>query len=133
MVCGGRDENYQLKKQVFGLKLPNFEVTEFPSMVTLNNNLNLVTHESDIVAVGNNYKLNKKFDEPVLSMEIYSRKNKTWTHQYVEFGGSEHYCVCSFKSNLYIIGGWLKDNDVYLSDVFTYDITINTCYQKYLI
>ena len=72
-------------------------------MVTKNNTLNLVTHKSDLVAVGDNYRLNKNFDEPVLYMQIYSRKNKTWSHQYVEFDGSEHYCVCSFMSNLYII------------------------------
>ena len=43
LVCGGRDKNYNRKRQFFGLKVPKFEVSEFPSMVFKINNLNLVT------------------------------------------------------------------------------------------
>ena len=30
---------------------------------------------------------------------------------------------------MYVIGGWLRDIDIYLNDVFTYDITSNTWHQ----
>ena len=126
LVCGGKDKKYI--RQVFGLKVPNFEVSEFPSMMFENYNLILVTIKSSIIAIGDTCILNNNIDKSV-SIEIYSKKSKIWTHQYVGFDERDCYCVCSFMSELYVIGGCLREDDVPLDSCHCYNINCNTWYQ----
>ena len=85
-------------------------------MVESHNLLNLATVKSDIVAVGNSVEFVGSFDESVVFLEIYSDKNKTWTHQYVKTEEKQWYCVGSFMSKLYLIGGYIKSSNKYLND-----------------
>ena len=73
--------------------------------------LTLITINSNILAVDDNNEQNESLDESISSIERFYKKNKNWTHQYVEFNERKKYWVSSFMSRLVIIGGYIEDND----------------------
>ena len=78
-------------------------------MVEPHHYFHLATIKSDILAIGDRVELNKSLESAV-STEIYSEKNKIWSHQnlYFQFDKRMNYCVSSFMSKLYLIEGWRK-------------------------
>ena len=83
-IFGGEYKNRKCLNRVFKIKVPSFKVTELPSMVKPHYNLHLVTNNSDIFAIVTNQELDEILDISIASVEIYSDKNKTWNHQYVQ-------------------------------------------------
>ena len=105
LVCGGMDNNKNNLNQVLEVKIPSFEVIEFPSMEKSHYALHITTINSEIIGIFNNYTEFEKLGSSSTSVEVYSEETKTWKHQYVNLGEPISYCLCSFKSRLYIIGG----------------------------
>ena len=125
LVCGGKDKNGKVTNQVLELKVPSFKVEKFPSMVKPHYFFYLATIKSDIIAIGDSVELNKSLESAV-PVEIYSKKTKTWTYQYVEIDKRDCYCVASFMNKLYLIGGLIKSSYESLKSCYTYDINNNT-------
>ena len=115
-------QNEKVTNEVLELEIPSFEVNRFPSMVKPHSNLFAATIKSNIVAFGDNRKTFRFLDESFLFIEIYSGKTKTWKHQYVQIDKRICYCVGSFMSKLYLIGGWFIISNKYLSSCYSYDI-----------
>ena len=112
LVCGGKDKNGKVTNQVLQLEIPSFKLKKFPSMVKQHLYLNLVNMKSDVVAFDNrSINLSRSLDELAVSVEIYSGKTKTWTHQYVKMNERSHYCISSFMSKLYLIGSNVKSKN----------------------
>ena len=101
LICGGKDSDGKVTNEVLELEKPSFKVNKFPSMVKPHKSLYLATLKSDVVAIGNRVKLYRNLDGPVRSVEIYSQKIKTWTHQYVRIDKNILNSNISFMCNLY--------------------------------
>ena len=127
LVFGGKDKNGKVTNEVLELEIPSFELKKFPSMVKPHRYLDLVVNvKSDILAICDRTYPNESLDKSSISVEIYSEKTKNWTHKYVEMEKRYGYCVSSFISKLYIIGGHSKSIDRYISLCYTYDVNSNT-------
>ena len=59
------------------------------------------------------------------SVEVYSEKTKTWKHRYINFEERFGYCLCSFMSKMYIIGGYVRNDKNISSTCYTYNIKTN--------
>ena len=105
MACGGINKNKKRLNQVLEVKVPSFEVTQFPFMEKRHLLLKLTTINSEIFGILDSYTEYKKLGSSCTSVEIYSEETKTWKHQNVNFEERFGYCLCSFKNTLYIIGG----------------------------
>ena len=74
LICGGQDKNKMILNRVFEMKVPRFEVTEFPSIVRSCYLFDSITIGSDILAIGANTYLDESLDKFTISVEIYSEK-----------------------------------------------------------
>ena len=101
LVCGGKDKNDNFTNNVLELEIPSFKVNKFPSFVKPHCYAYLATIKSDIVCADYVYIDEKS----LLSVQRYSDKNKTWTHRYVQMEERYDYCLSSFMSKLYFVGG----------------------------
>ena len=127
LICGGYDKNRKITNEVFEIEVPSFKLKRFPSLVNPQLYLNLVNMKSDVIAFDNrSTNLNRSLDELAVSVEIYSGKTKTWTHQHVKMNERSHYCVSSFMGKMYIIGRLIISRHKSRSSCNTYDINNNT-------
>ena len=110
LVCGGKDRNERCLNQVSEIKLPNFKVSKFPLMEKPHDMLQITSVNCDIFAI-----VDKSFEKSTTSVEIYSGKNKSWKHQYVQIEERCYFFLCSFMKKLCVIGGWVKSDDKGLS------------------
>ena len=94
LICGGKGINENYLNRVLEMKVPSFEITEFPSMVIPNYRYHLVTNNSDIIAIDT--ELDESLENAIKSVEIFSDKYKTWNHQCVQPEQRYDYCICSF-------------------------------------
>ena len=124
LACGGLDKNKKPLNQVLEVKIPSFEVIEFPSMEKCHHVLRLATINFEILGIVDNYTEYEKLDSSYTSVEVYSEKTKTWKHKYINFGNRCFYCLCSFMNKLYIIGGFVKSEKQGLS-CYIYNIKSN--------
>ena len=124
LIREGKYKNEKVENEVLELELPSFEIKKFPSTVKPHYIYNLATINSDIIAVCGKVKPNDSLESAV-SVEIYSEKTKTWSHQYVQIDERKRYCVSSFMSKLYLIGGWIDCNNESLISCYSYDINSN--------
>ena len=122
---GGDDLNGKTTNEVLELEIPSFKMKEFPSMVKPHYDLISINIQSDVLVMSKRVELYKSLIKPVVSVEIYSKKAKTWTHRYVEMKEQFYYCITSFMSKLYLIGGWNVNESIFTS-CCTYDISNNT-------
>ena len=130
LACGGC--SYKNKKdlnQVLDVKIPSFEVTEFPFMEKRHYLLKLTTIKSEIFGIADSYVQYKKLGSSRKSVEIFSEKTKTWKHQYIKFEERFYFCLCSFMSKVYIIGGYIKSKKTSISSCYTYNIKNNKRYK----
>ena len=125
LACGGLDKNKNPLNQVLEVKTPSFEVTEFPSMEKRHDFLHLTNINSDIFIIVNSYTEYEKLGSFCTSVEIYFKETKTWKHQYNDFEERYFCCLQSFKSKLYIIGGYVASKRESLSSCYTYDVISN--------
>ena len=121
LVCGGKDKNCKDTNQVLELKVPSFEVTEFPFMAKPHSFQRLATINSEIFAIVDNKRVYRQLGSSCSSVEIYSEKSRTWKHQYINFEERFGYCICSLMSKLYLVGGWIESSDTNLSSCYSYD------------
>ena len=126
MVCEGKDKKGKFTNEVLKLEIPSFKVKKFPSMFKPQLFLYLTTIKSDIVAISDRVEFDKSVNKSAVSIEIYSKKTKTWTQQYLQIDERICYCVGSFMSKLYLIGGCIKSSGKSLSSCYSYDINSNT-------
>ena len=84
LVYRGQDKSYEVTNQVLEIKIPSFQVTEFPPMVKPHNRLRATTtYETFTIVKGKNvYEQLSNFRT---SVEIYSGETKTWKDQYINF------------------------------------------------
>ena len=127
LICGGLNKDGKITNEVLELKIPSFEVKDFPYMVKPHYNLYLATVKSDILAIGDRVEFNKSLDESAVFAEVYSEKMKTWSQQnlFYKFDNRTCYCVSSFMNKLYLIGVHIEGNDKSLDSCCTYDINSN--------
>ena len=126
LICGGKDKNYIHTNEVLELKIPSLKVNNFPFMVEPHYFLNLATIKSDILAVADRRDLNKRLDKSVITVEIFSEKTKTWTHQCVRKDERICFCISASMSKLYIIGGKVTSCRKSLSLCNSYNPISNT-------
>ena len=88
---------------------------KFHSMVKPHWHFDLVTLKSNIFVFDDRVYSNESLDKSNIPVEIYSEKTKTWTHKYVEMKERYDYCLISFMSKLYLIGGHSKCSDRHIS------------------
>ena len=126
LICGGKDKNGKVTNEVLELKIPSFKVNKFPSMLKPHLFFYSTTIKSDIVAISGRVELDKNVNKSAVHFEIFSEKTKTWTHNYVRIDKRICYCVCSFMSKLYLIGGYIKRSCKSPNSCCIYDINSNT-------
>ena len=102
LVYGGYTENNEALNDVYELKGPNFECSKFPSMLEARYYCETAVINSDIVVVGGY----NNDDKNLFSVELFKRNQNKWFHKTELSDKKEYFCVCSFKQNLYIIGGY---------------------------
>ena len=112
LVCGGRDRNGNMTNKVLEVKVPSFEVAEFPSMVKPHYSLHLANKNSDIFAIVDNTELHTNLENPITSVEIFSDKNKTWNHHYVKIEEHYYHCILSFMKQMFVIGELIESSDI---------------------
>ena len=71
LVCGGTDKNDKLTNQVSEVKIPSFEVTEFPPMMKPHIRLKLATINSEIFAIVDSTSVYEELGNFRTSVEIY--------------------------------------------------------------
>ena len=78
LACGGMDKNKNYSNQVLEVKVPSFEVTEFPSMEKRHFFLHLTSIKSDFFGIVDNpIEYCKKLVSSCTSTEVYSEETKT--------------------------------------------------------
>ena len=103
LVCGGGTKckgNVKSLNEVYELKGPKFECSKFPNIVEARYRCKTAIINSDIVVVGgfNNGR-------NLYSVELFNNNIKTWFFK-TEFSEKRtNFSICTFKQNLYIIGG----------------------------
>ena len=126
LICGGKDKNKKVTNEVLELEIPSFKMNKFPPMVEPHFYFYLAIVKSHIIAIGDGFKFDKSLDEPAVFVEIYSEKNKKWTHKYVKMEKRSFYCVGSFMNKLYLLGGWIKSCVKSLSSCYIFDFNSST-------
>ena len=112
LFCGGRDKNDKFLNRVLEVKMPSFEVIEFPSMVKPRFGSGYVVVDSDIIAVGGDQSFNKELKNYNETVEIYSYKRKSRQKPNIQIEEKICYCCCcGFKNKLFIIGGFIKSSN----------------------
>ena len=125
LICGGKDKKENITNEVLELKTPSFKVNKFLSMVQPHCYSDLVVIKSDVLAVGKSTELIESLNKSVVTVEIYSGKTKTWTNHIIDTEEKFCYCIGSFMSNLYLVGGCIIGYKS-LSTCYTYDTNTNT-------
>ena len=78
LACGGFSYKKNKKmNQVLEIKIPSFEVTEFPFMEKRHYFVRLTTIKSEIFGIADTYIKYQKLGSSRTSVEIYSEKTKT--------------------------------------------------------
>ena len=119
LVCWGKDEKNKLKQQISKVKAPSFEVTEFPSAEYLHDLLKIATINSDVFAMADSGEVFEKLRNKFTSFITYGETSEIWLQNRTE--QRFYYCVCSFMSKLYVIGGRVFGYDKARSSCLTYD------------
>ena len=88
LVCGGKDKNCKDTNQVLELKVPSFEVTEFPFMAKPHSFQRLATINSEIFAIVDSTSVYEELGYLSTSVEIYYKETKSWKHKYVNLRSS---------------------------------------------
>ena len=122
LVCGGIDKSFKRMNQVLQIKVPSFEVTEFPSMENYHDMLKIATINSDICAIVDSVDTYELYQKTCTSVEIYFDKTKTWRHCFFKFEERYFYSFCSFMNKLYVIGGWNKSDNKSLCSCYNYNV-----------
>ena len=91
-------------------------------MAKPHSSLQTTTINSEIFAIVDSINNDISMGKIRTSVETYSEKTRTWKHKYIEFEERVFYCISSFMSKLYIVGGWIKSSDINLRSCYTYDI-----------
>ena len=105
LACGGQDANGLLTNQVLEVKIPSFEVAEFPTMAKPHSYLRVAAISSKMFAIVNSVDVCGKLGNCFTSVEVYSEITKSWRYKYINVKEQLYYCLCSFMNKLYIIGG----------------------------
>ena len=87
------------------MNLPNLDVSEFASMEKSRDLLQITTINSDIFAIVDSVELYESLEKALTPVELYSDRTKTWQHQYVQIEERYYYSLCSFRKQLFVIGG----------------------------
>ena len=82
LVCGGKHKNDKFLNRVLDVKVPSFEVCDFPSMLKPRSSFTLVSFNNDILAVGGDVNYSQRTGDTIRSIEIYSNKTDNWQQQY---------------------------------------------------
>ena len=78
LFCGGKYKSRRKRSnRVLEVKIPSFEVIEFPSMVKPRVGSGLVAVNSDVIAIGGDRTFNKEL-KICNTVEIYSDERKSW-------------------------------------------------------
>ena len=117
MVCGGTGKNYTTLNDVYEINLPNFECSKFPSMLEARLYCKTGVVNSDIVAVGGS----KNAGSNVYSVELFNNNNKARFYKTEFSDKGTNFSICTFKQNLFIIGG-LNDDFQTLKSCFIYNM-----------
>ena len=81
LVCGGVNENRKAVNDVYELQGKQFKSIKFPSMLEPRKECKTAVIGSDIFVVGGYTTTYKKLDPDYLySIEMFSKKNKTWCY-----------------------------------------------------
>ena len=134
VVCGGETDKSRgciSLNDVYELKGPNFECSKFPSMLDARYGCKTAVINSDILVVGgyavstynglffHNYS---EHEYSLDSVEIYKNNRKSWDYidepfdEVSDFERKE-FCICSFKQDLYILGGLTSRGSYYECEV----------------
>ena len=119
LICGGENENREALNDVYELKGPDFVPMKFPSMLEPRSLCETAVISSDIFVVGGSLSNNVKV---TYSVEIWSEKSKTWCYKTQLPDKRRSFRICSFKQNLYIIGGCGVGCKETLSSCLVYNI-----------
>ena len=133
VVCGRESRGYMSLNDVYEMKGPNFECSKFPSMLDARYDCKTAVINSDILVVGGYAVTNYSGFN---SVEIYKNNQKSWDYidePYDEVSDFERqeFCICSFKQNLYILGGLKSCDDIgskleVLKSCFVYNMKFNS-------
>ena len=121
LVCGVYSRNGTNLNEVYELKGPNLECTEFPSMLEARFACKTAVVNSDIFVVGGFNNANTK----LYSAELYENNKKSWSYKAELPDKRTGFRICSFKQNVYITGG-IDTNDDQLKSCFVYDMKCNS-------
>ena len=125
LFCGGIDKSNNFLNRVLEVKVPSFEVFEFPSMVKQRCFTELIVVNSDIMAIGGDVSIKEDFANFNNSVEIYSSKRKHWQEQYIQIPGKKCFCYCFFMKNIFVIGECNESSYESLKFSFTYSYKID--------
>ena len=72
------------------MKVPSFELSDFPSMVNPRVGHYLIIVNSDVMAIGGGVSLNENLRNTIIPVEMYSNKKKCWQLQFIQI--EEKHC-----------------------------------------
>ena len=107
LICGETTKINGVKyysNDVYELNGSNFEVSELPSMLDARYNCKTAVIGSDILVVGG-YYTEDNTQRSLYSVDVFKTNRKSWVYKTELFDKREKFCICSFKQNLYIVGG----------------------------
>ena len=124
LICGGENENRETLNDVYELKGPDFVPMKFPTMLEPRMNCETAVINSDIFVVGG-YTSELDYDyNYLISVVRYSKENNDWCYKKQFLDKRSKFCVCSFKQNLYISGGWNYEFYISLSSCFVFNVKV---------
>ena len=101
VICGGKNKRFKIVNDVYELKRSNFNSCKLPSMLEARRECKTAVINSDIFAVGGYSDCYKD----LFTIEKFSKSKNTWCSLGKLCDKRIEFCICSFKQNLYIIGG----------------------------
>lgn len=116
-VCGGRTQNENTLNDVYELKESNFECSKFSTMLEARYECKTAVVNSYIVVVGGYKNAHKNS----CSVELLKSNKNHWIYKTELPDKGEYFFICSFKQNLYIIGG-RNNNGRILKSCFVYNM-----------
>ena len=116
LICGGA--NNETSNDVYKLNGRTFECSKYPSMIEGRSYCESCSFNSDILVIGG-YEIISEFRKDSYSVEIFENNNKSWSYKTEVFDKRRCFCICTFKQNLFIIGGFTS---TYLKSCFVYNM-----------
>ena len=118
LVCGGGDEYSTASKDVYEIKGATLEGCKFPSMLEARYQCKTAVINSDVLVVG----CFRAYRNNICSIEYTKSNINLWLYKTDLPDKRDIFSICSFKKQLYIVGGRKVDNCPRLKSCFIYSL-----------